>query len=166
MIAARTIITWQTIISRETNPQNPAVITVGAIRGGTKNNIIPDEVQLLLSIRTLDAEVRKHVLQSIARIAKGEAEAGGAPREPLIEPTAGMQSAEAVYNDPELTNRLAAALGTGMAPGNVIEMPAKMTSEDFSEYSRAGVKSVLLHIGAVDPRCSGALHRDPRDRRS
>ncbi len=151
VIAARAILAWQTIVSRETDPQSPAVITVGAIHGGTKNNIIPDEVQLLLSIRTFDAQVRKHVLQSIARIAKGEAEAAGAPREPLIESTAGMQSAEAVYNDPELTNRLAAALRTGMAPGSIVEMPAKMTSEDFSEYGRAGVKSVLLHIGAVDP---------------
>ena len=151
VIAARTIVTWQTIISRETDPQSPAVITVGAIRGGTKNNIIPDEVQLLLSVRTFDAQVRKRVLQSIARIAKGEAEAGGAPREPLIEPTAGMQGVEAVYNDPELTSRLAVALRGGMAPSAVIEMPAKMTSEDFSEYGRAGVKSVLLHIGAVDP---------------
>jgi amidohydrolase len=151
VIAARTIVTWQTIISRETDPQSPAVITVGAIRGGTKNNIIPDEVQLLLSVRTFEAQVRKRVLQSIARIAKGEAEAGGAPREPLIEPTAGMQGVEAVYNDPELTSRLAVALRGGMAPSAVIEMPAKMTSEDFSEYGRAGVKSVLLHIGAVDP---------------
>ena len=151
VIAARTIVAWQTIISRETDPQSPAVITVGAIHGGTKNNIIPDEVQLLLSIRTFDADVRKHVLQSIARIAKGEAEAAGAAREPRIESTAGMQSTEAVYNDPELTNRLAAALRTGMAPGSIVEMPAKMTSEDFSEYGRAGVKSVLLHIGAVDP---------------
>ena len=151
VIAARTIVAWQTIISRETDPQSPAVITVGAIHGGTKNNIIPDEVQLLLSTRTFDAQVRKHVLESIARIAKGEAEGAGAPREPLIESTAGMQSVEAVYNDPELTNRLAAALRTGMAPGSIVEMPAKMTSEDFSEYGRAGVKSVLLHIGAVDP---------------
>ena len=151
VIAARTILAWQTIVSRETDPQSPAVITVGAIHGGTKNNIIPDQVQLLLSVRTFDAQVRKHVLEAIGRLAKGEAEASGAPREPLIERTPGMQSGEAVYNDPDLTSRLAAALKTGMAPGSVVEMPAKMTSEDFAEYGRAGVKAVLLHIGAVDP---------------
>ena len=151
VIAARTILTWQTIVSRENDPQNPVVLTVGAIQGGTKNNIIPDQVQLLLSIRTFDARVRERVLEAVARIAKGEAEAGGAPREPLIERTSGMASGEAVYNDPELTSRLAAALKKGMGPGNVVEMPAKMTSEDFSEYGRAGVKAVLLHIGAVDP---------------
>jgi hippurate hydrolase len=151
VIAARTILAWQTIVSREIDPRSPAVITVGAIHGGTKNNIIPDQVQLLLSVRTFDPQVRKHVLEAIARIAKGEAAAAGAPREPLIEPTPGMPGDEAVYNDPDLTNRLAAALEKGMATGSVVEMPAKMTSEDFCEYGRAGVKAALLHIGAVDP---------------
>jgi len=144
VLAARIILAWQTIISREDDPQSPAVITVGSIHGGTKNNIIPDQVSLQLSVRTFDPQVRRHVLEAIARIAKGEAAAAGAPREPLIEPTPGMPGVEAVYNDPELTRRLAAAL-----KGSV-EMPAKMTSEDFSEYGRAGVKTVLLHIGAVD----------------
>ncbi|HTC88720.1 MAG TPA: amidohydrolase [Bryobacteraceae bacterium] len=151
VIAASTILAWQTIVSRENDPQSPVVITVGAIHGGTKNNIIPDQVQLLLSVRTFDPLVRKRVLAAIARIAKGEAEAAGAPREPLIEPTTGMTGDAAVYNDPELTNRLAATLKKGMPPGNVVEMPAKMTSEDFSDYGRAGVKAALLHIGAVDP---------------
>jgi amidohydrolase len=147
VITARTILTWQTIVSRESDPQNPVVITVGAIHGGTKSNIIPDQVQLLLSVRTFDAQVRKRVLEAIARVAKGEAAAAGAPREPLIERVSG---GEAVYNDPELTSRLAAALKKGMGQGTVVEMPAKMTSEDFAEYGRAGVKAVLLHIGAVD----------------
>jgi hippurate hydrolase len=147
VIAARTILTWQTIVSRENDPQNPVVITVGSIHGGTKSNIIPDQVQLLLSVRTFDAQVRKRVLEAIARVAKGEAAAAGAPREPLVERVSG---GEAVYNDPELTSRLAAALKKGMGQGSVVEMPAKMTSEDFAEYGRAGVKAVLLHIGAVD----------------
>ena len=151
VIAARTILAWQTIISREDDPQSPAVLTVGAIQGGTKNNIIPDQVQLLLSVRTFDPLVRKHVLEAIARIAKAEAAASNAPREPLVESTPGMNHVEAVYNDPALTTRLAAALRKGMGPDNVVEMPAKMTSEDFSDYGRAGVKAVLLHIGAVDP---------------
>jgi amidohydrolase len=159
VIAARTILAWQTIVSRENDPQSPVVITVGAIHGGTKNNIIPDQVQLLLSVRTFDPLVRKRVLAAIARIAKAEAEAAGASREPLIEPTAGMTGDEAVYNDPELTNRLAAALKKGMPRGNVVEMPAKMTSEDFSEYGRAGVKAALMHIGAVDPEKLAESHR-------
>jgi amidohydrolase len=151
VIAARTILAWQTIISRENDPQSPAVITVGAIHAGTKNNIIPDQVQLLLSVRTFDPQVRKRVLEAIARVAKGEAAAAGAPREPMVAPTPGMPSGEAVYNDPDLTNRLALALKKGLPAGGAVEMPAKMTSEDFSEYGRAGVKAALLHIGAVDP---------------
>jgi hippurate hydrolase len=144
VLAARIVLALQTIVSREDDPQSPAVVTVGSIHGGTKNNIIPDQVTLQLSVRTFDPQVRRHVLEAIARIARGEAAAAGAPREPLVEPTSGMLSVEAVYNDPELTTRLAGALKGS------IEMPAKMTSEDFSEYGRAGVKSVLLHIGAVD----------------
>jgi amidohydrolase len=151
VIAARTILAWQTIVSRESDPLSPAVVTVGSIQGGTKNNIIPHQVQLLLSVRTFDPDVRKRVLASIARIAKAEAAAAEAPRQPLIEPTAGSLPVEPVYNDPELTSRLATALKAAMPPGNVVEMQAKMTSEDFSEYGRAGVKAVLLHIGAVDP---------------
>jgi len=144
VLAARIVLAWQTIISREDDPQSPAVITVGSIHGGTKPNIIPDQVKLQLSVRTFDPQVRKHVLEAIARIARGEAAAAGTPREPLIENTEGMMSVQAVYNDPELTKRLA-----GILKG-AVEMPAKMTSEDFSEYGRAGVKAVLLHIGAVD----------------
>jgi amidohydrolase len=151
VIAARTVLAWQTIVSRENDPQNPAVVTVGAINGGTKNNIIPDQVQMLVSVRTFDPAVRKRVLAAIARIAKAEAVAAESPREPLIEPSSGSVPVQSVVNDPELTARLAAALKTGMPSGSVVEMPAKMTSEDFSEYGRAGVRSVLLHIGAVDP---------------
>ena len=151
VLAARIILAWQTVVSRETDPQQPAVITVGSIHGGTRNNIIPDSVQLQVSIRTFDPEVRKHVNAAVERIAKGEAAAAGAPREPLIAATPGIRGAEAVYNDPAMTERLASALKRAMGPENVVAMPAKMTSEDFSAYGRAGVPSVLLHIGAVDP---------------
>lgn len=159
VIAARTVLAWQTIVSRENDPQNPVVVTVGAINGGTKNNIIPDQVQMLVSVRTFDTAVRKRVMASIARIAKAEAAAADAPKEPLIEPTAGSLPVQAVNNDAELTARLANALRSGMPNGSVVEMPAKMTSEDFSEYGRDGVKAVLLHIGAVDPAKLEESHR-------
>src|SRR4029077_9341274 len=81
--------------------------------------------------------------------AKGEAEAAGAPREPLIVVPATAKPP--VYNDPALTLRLAGALKKNLGERNVTEMPAKMTSEDFAEYGVAGVPSALLHIGAVDP---------------
>jgi hippurate hydrolase len=93
--------------------------------------------------------VRARTLAAIRRIAKGEAEAAGAPREPQVD-APGRGNAP-VYNDPKLTLRLADALKRGLGEKNVMEMPAKMTSEDFAEYGLAGVPSALLHIGAVDP---------------
>jgi amidohydrolase len=148
VIAARTVLALQTIVSRENNPLDPAVITVGTIHGGTKNNIIPDEVKLELTVRSYKPEVRKRLLASIERVAKGEAMAGGAPREPLvkIEP-----AANATYNDPELTKRLASALRNTLGQANVVEVPAKMVFEDFSEFSLAGVPSAIFGVGGVEP---------------
>jgi hippurate hydrolase len=148
VIAARIVLALQTIVSRGNNPLDPAVITVGSIHGGTVRNIIPDEVKLQLTVRTFSPADRKKLLASIERVAKGEALAGGAPREPLVKIEDGT---DAVYNDPELTNRVAAVLRKTLGAQNVVEMPANMTSEDFSQYGLAGVPSVLLHIGAVDP---------------
>jgi hippurate hydrolase len=149
VMAARTVLALQTIVARENNPTDPVVVTVGSIHGGTQGNIIPDEVKLQLSVRTYTAEVRKRVLASIERIAKAEAEAAGATKPSLIEYKGA--AAHAVFNDPALTLRLAAALRKALGPENVIEMPPKMTSEDFAEYGLAGVPSALLHIGAVAP---------------
>jgi hippurate hydrolase len=150
VLAARIVVALQTIVARENNPVDPVVITIGSIHGGTQGNIIPDEVRMQLSVRTYTKEVRQRTLAAIRRIAKGEAEAAGAPREPAVsEPGSG--SAGPVYNDPALTMRLADALKKGLGATNVVEMPAKMTSEDFSQYGAAGVPSALLHIGAVDP---------------
>ena len=149
VIAARTIVSLQTIVARENNPLEPLVVTVGSIHGGTQGNIIPDQVRMELSVRTFNEEVRKRVVSSIERIAKSEALAAGAPREPAIEfANAGIGP---VFNDPALTARVAAALRNAMGTDRVVEMPAKMTSEDFAEYGRAGVPAVLLHIGAVNP---------------
>ncbi len=148
VIAARTILGLQTIVSRENNPMDPAVITVGSIHGGTVANIIPEQVTLLLTVRTFNPEARKRLLAAIEREAKGEAIAANAPKEPLVEVKSGT---DAVYNEPELTRRMVAVLRTTLGPKNVVEMPAEMTSEDFSQYGLAGVPAVLLHIGAVDP---------------
>lgn len=150
VLAARIVLTLQTVVSRENNPVDPVVVTVGSIHGGTAGNIIPDEVRLQLSVRTYTPEVRARTLAAIRRVAKGEAAASGAPREPVVDAPA-MASTAPVYNDPALTLRLAAALTKGLGESGAIEMPQKMTSEDFAEFGLAGVPSVLLHIGAVDP---------------
>jgi hippurate hydrolase len=149
VLAARTILTLQTIVSRENNPIDPVVITIGSIHGGSQANVIPDEVRLQLSVRTYTPEVRKRTLAAIARVAAGESQAAGAPRPPAVDVKS--NDVAAVYNDPQLTLRLAAALKKGLGEPNVVEMPPKMTSEDFAQYGRAGVPSALLHIGAVAP---------------
>ena len=149
VLAARIVLTLQTVVSRENNPVDPVVVTIGSIHGGAQGNVIPDEVRLQLSVRTYTSEVRTRTLAAIRRIAKGEADAAGAPREPQVDVPS--RPARAVYNDPALTLRLAGALKKGLGEQNVVEMPQKMTSEDFAEYGLAGVPSVLLHIGAVDP---------------
>ena len=148
VIAARTVLAFQTIVSRENNPLDPAVITVGTIHGGTRSNIIPEEVKLQLTVRSFKPEVQKRLLGSIERIAKAEALAAGAPREPLVkvEPTA-----RTVYNDPDLTSRVAVALRNALGQASVVEISPKMQFEDFGEYSLAGVPSVLLQVGAVEP---------------
>jgi hippurate hydrolase len=149
VLASRIVLSLQTIVSRENNPTDPIVITVGSIHGGSQANIIPDEVRLQLSVRTYTEEVRARTFAAIRRVARGEATASGAPREPLVETPA--RANPPVYNDPALTLRLAGALKKQLGENLVVEMPAKMTSEDFSEYGLAGVPSALLHIGAVDP---------------
>lgn len=148
VMASRIVLALQTLVSRENNPIDPVVITVGSIHGGTQANIIPDQVTLQLSVRTFKPEVRKRVLASIAREAKGEAMAAGAPKEPLVEVKPGTDS---VYNDPETLARMVKAVQGAVGPEFVKEMPPKMTSEDFSQYGQQpGVKAILLHVGAVD----------------
>jgi hippurate hydrolase len=150
VLASRIVLALQTIVSRETNPVEPVVITIGSIHGGTRGNVIPDEVRLELSVRTYTLEMRTRVLDAIRRTAKGEALSAGAPKEPLVSAPA-QPSAPAVYNDPRLTAEVAKALQTQLGSDHVVEMPQKMTSEDFAEYGKAGIPSLLLHIGAVDP---------------
>ncbi|WLI87882.1 amidohydrolase [Massilia sp. R2A-15] len=148
VMASRLVLALQTLVSRENNPLDPVVITVGSIQGGTVANIIPDQVKLQLSVRTFRPEVRKRVLASIAREAKGEAIAAGAPKEPLVEVKPGTDS---VYNEPELVGRVVKVVQGAVGPEFVKEMPSKMTSEDFSQYGlQPGVKAILLHVGAVE----------------
>ncbi len=148
VIAARTVLSLQTIVSREINPLDSAVITVGAIHGGTKHNIIPDQVQLLLTVRSFKPEVQKHLLASIERITKAEAAAAGAPQEPKVEIGEGLS---ATVNDPKLAERLALALQPVLGSQNVIDDQRRMVSEDFSEFGIAGIPSVLVFVGAVKP---------------
>ncbi|HEV2721477.1 MAG TPA: amidohydrolase [Thermoanaerobaculia bacterium] len=153
VMAAQFIIALQTIVSREDSPLDPAVVTVGAIHGGTKRNVIPDEVQLLMTVRTYKPEVRQRVLASIERIAKGVATAAGVPadRMPTVEVLKG-ESTESTYNDPALTERLAKSLKASMGEKNVVQINPLMVSEDFGRFGLGGkIPTVMLNVGAVDP---------------
>ncbi len=146
VIAARTVLALQTIVSREVSPFDPAVITVGAIHGGTTNNIISDEVQLLLSVRSFTRPVRDHLLRAIERIVKAEASAAGALREPAIQRT---QGTDALVNDSALTSRVSAALIRGLGSDRVKDTPAEMVSEDFAAYQLAGVPVLMMRVGVI-----------------
>ena len=154
VLAAEMINAWQTIASRENNPLDPIVVTVGSIHGGTKHNIIPDEVKMQLTVRTYKADVREHVLSAIDRIAKGIAAAGGVPadRAPIVNVLKDMFT-PATYNNPDLTRRLVGVWKNTIGPDNVEMVDPTMGGEDFSEYTLSdhSIPAVDFHVGAVDP---------------
>jgi hippurate hydrolase len=147
VIAARTILALQTIPSREVKPGEMAVVTVGYIHAGTKNNIIPDQAQMGLTVRTRKAEVRKQVLAAIARITAAEAEAAGAPRAPTVEH---YEGADAVYNDPALAAHLRSVLEGALGADNVLSPEPITASEDFSVFVEQGIPGLYLMLGGAD----------------
>ena len=153
VVAAQVIMALQTIVSREDSPLDPVVVTVGSIHGGTKHNIIPDEVDMQLTVRAYKEEVRKRVLASIERITKGIAMAAGIPddRAPIVK-FSDTQFTTALYNDPQLTERLATAFAKALGQDNVVKLPPVMMSEDFGSLSLdQKIPAVQFTLGAVDP---------------
>jgi hippurate hydrolase len=148
VIAARTIVALQTIPSREVRPGEMAVVTVGYIRAGTKNNIIPDQAEMGLTVRTYNPAVRRQILAAIDRIVKAEATAGGATREPLIEHYEGTSS---VYNDPALAKRLREPLEIALGKDKVQTIEPMTASEDYSYFVEAGIPSLYMSLGGADP---------------
>jgi len=153
VLAAQVIMGLQTIVSRENSPFDPAVVTVGSIHGGTRYNIIPDEVNLQLTVRTYKEEVRKRILASIERIAKGVAIAAGIPddRAPIVK-VSDTEITSSTYNDPQLTERVASAFRRALGDENVMQVAPIMASEDFGYLSLDHkIPSVIFWLGAVDP---------------
>jgi len=152
VLAARIILALQTIVSRELRATDPAVVTVGYIQGGTKNNIIPSEVKLGLTLRSYSDEVRAHLVSSIRRICRGEAIAAGLPDElmPEVEVNA-AEGATSVYNDPVLTRRVRGAFVAWFGADQVKTFEPSMVSEDFSEYGRTveHVPVCMFRLGAL-----------------
>lgn len=156
VIAARTVLALQTIVSREVSPFDAAVITVGTIHAGTKANIIPAEARIELSVRSLTDKVRAHLLSAIDRIVKAEAVAGRSPKEPVIERFGGT---DALVNDPALTQRVSGALVRVLGSERVKEVAPEMASEDFSRFHKAGIPTLMLRIGAVEPTAFEAAEK-------
>src|SRR5437588_2356992 len=149
LIAANIVVRLQSVIAREIHPGDAAVITVGYIQAGTKNNIIPDQAQMGLTVRSYKPEVRQHLLAAIERVARAEAAAGGAEKMPLIEK---YESTSAVYNDPVLTRHLAGVLEAALGHANVVTENPIMTSEDYSVFVEQGVPSFYFQLGVAAPQ--------------
>jgi amidohydrolase len=147
VMAASTVLRLQTIVSREIAAAESAVLTVGALQAGTKENVIPDEAILKINVRTYDEGVRKRVLAAIERIVKAEAAASGAPKEPEIKP---LDRYAAVRNDPDAEPRVVFALSKYF-PGRVRETLPTSASEDFGCFGTAWhVPSVFWFVGGID----------------
>ena len=159
VIAARTVLAIQTIVSRENDPRDPAVVTVGSIHGGSKHNIIPDEVKLQLTVRSYKDEVRNKLLAAIARIAKAEAAAAAAPKEPLVVVDPGRTYA--TYNDPALSKRLSGTFARTFGAANVVDFAPVLGGEDFGEIGTAAkIPSVEFWVGGCDPQKLAAAGAD------
>jgi len=151
--AAEFILAIQTIVSRENSPFDPAVVTVGSIHGGTRYNIIPDEVHLQLTVRTYKEKVRQRIIAALERMARGIAAADGIPasRAPIVEASKDEYT-PATYNDPQLTLRLAEVFRKTLGPANVVEAPPVMSSEDFGRFGLDNhqIPICQFSLGAVD----------------
>jgi hippurate hydrolase len=151
VLAAEFVLVAQTIVSRQIDPQQPAVLTIGTIHGGTKNNIIPDEVTMGLTLRAYSAEVRDKIIEDIRRTAKGLAEAYGVPAERMPVVTLG-ESTPATLNDSALDDRLHSVAIAALGPDRVLDGKAVMGSEDVGLFTLdAKIPGVMYWLGAADP---------------
>lgn len=153
VLAARMIMDIQTIVSRELSPLQPAVVTVGSIHGGTKHNIIPEEVKLQLTIRYYDEAVGQHIVSSLKRIGNGLAASAGLSPEKYPVVKVQNESTPPVINNPELTDRLVPVLTDALGEENIIEIQPLMVGEDFGQYGLTPEKVPisLMWLGSIHP---------------
>jgi hippurate hydrolase len=151
VLASRIVLTLQTLVSRETDPQEAAVVTVGSFHAGQKPNIIPDNAFLQLTIRTYKPDVRKNVLEGIARIAKGEAIAAGMPDDKMPEVITKPGFTPAVFNTEAITAHMTGVFTNRFGANRVQQVPASMAGEDFSRYYLAdkSIQSLFFWVGGV-----------------
>ena len=149
VMAAATVMRLQTIVSREIAAAQSAVVTIGALQAGTKENVIPDEAVIKLNVRTFDEEVRKHVLDAIKRIVNAEAEASGAPKPPEFTT---LDQYQLVRNDTDSVDRVRSAFRKQFGEDRIVDIPPVSASEDFGSFgSEWGVPSVFWFVGGTDP---------------
>jgi metal-dependent amidase/aminoacylase/carboxypeptidase family protein len=154
VMAASVVMRLQTVVSREVAATDAAVLTVGVLQAGTKENVIPDDAVIKLNVRTFDAGVRKHVLAAIERIVNAEAEASGAPRKPEITP---LDHYPLNVNDETASNRIAEAFRADFPADRVKDTGPAPASEDFGCFGTAWhVPSVFWFVGGNDPKLYAA----------
>jgi hippurate hydrolase len=174
VMAGEFIVQLQTVVSRQENPRDPAIVTIGDIHGGTKRNIIPNEVKMELTARAYSDEARRIIVEGIRRTAQGVALSAGVPEDlaPIVT-VLDAESTPVMYNDPALTVRVRAALVKALGAQNVIDEEAGTASEDFGILGLEGRKipTVMFGLGAMDPakfaaaRAAGKLLPGPHNSR-
>lgn len=152
VIAAQTVLALQTIVSRELSPLDSAVVTVGSIHGGTKHNIIPDQVRLQLTVRSYADETRNFLLRRIKEISRGIARAAAIPEENLPSVTFKDEYTPSVYNNPKFVSKIVPMLKKALGDAAINTVDPVMAGEDFSRYGRTkeNIPSALLWLGAVN----------------
>ncbi|MEQ1750627.1 MAG: amidohydrolase, partial [Prosthecobacter sp.] len=153
VLAAQIVIALQTIVSREVKPGDPAVVTVGSIHGGTKSNIISDEVRLQLTVRSYKTETRQHLIDSIKRIVKAQAESANMPADKMPEVIVSDDQAPALYNQPALCAEVRQIFDATLGSANVLTREPIMGAEDFAEYglTKEKVPLCMFWLGTQPP---------------
>jgi len=152
VLASAIVMKLQTLVSRETSPLDPAVVTVGSFHAGAKHNIISDEAKLQLTVRSYSDESRKLLLDGIARIARGEAMAAGMPEDKMPLVTVEDPYTPSTYNDPDFTETVMGHFRTRFGEDRVMQVPSVMGGEDFGQFRRAApddVESLIFWVGGV-----------------
>jgi amidohydrolase len=153
VIAARIVTSLQTLVSRECDPQDAAVVTVGSFVAGAKHNVIPDEARLLITVRSYTDQTRAALLAGIERIAWGEAMAAGVPEDRMPIMTVEEDYTPATFNTPQFSDHVAGVLAAHFGADRIRQVPSVMGGEDFGQYHRAdrSIESLIFWVGGVDP---------------
>jgi len=163
MLASRIVMGLQTIASREIDPQDPVVVTVGSIHGGAKHNVISDRVDMQLTVRSYSDQTRETVLSAIERIATNIGRSAGLAEDMLPEMEVKDEYTPATYNDPDLTERVVPVMAGALGEGRVVRTDPVMGGEDFSRYGRAGVPALIFWVGGVAPEDIAAAERGEKE---